>query len=113
LLVKKLDGDQLPSVNYALEKNNCNAKCNGAKQLPKHLGTLGFHPVGSALLQRGFIQGPFRSSFAPTDANCCGFLQTHVQTSMQKSLEQSGWIELLCLQLFSPASDAQNNRVRF
>lgn len=27
-----------------------------------------------------------------------------------KSLEQSGWIELLCLHLFSPASDAQNKR---
>lgn len=35
LLVKKLDGDQLLSVNYALEENNWNAKCNSSQQSPK------------------------------------------------------------------------------
>lgn len=80
-----------------------NAKRNGSQQSPK----LPAPWVSIELLRLGVIQGPFCSSLSLTNANCSGVFTTLVQTSIQKNLEQSGWIELLCLPLFSPASDAQ------
>lgn len=103
MLVKKLDGDQQPSVNRGLEENNVIAKSNGSQQSSK----LPAPWVSIQLLQLGVIQGPFCSSLSLANANCSGVFTTLVQAYIQKSLEQSGWIELLCLPLFSPASDAQ------
>lgn len=41
--------------------------------ISKTSGSLGCHPVGSALLQLGITQGPFLSSLSLARANCCGF----------------------------------------
>lgn len=72
-----------------------------------HSNLQNFLLLGFQVLQLGVIQGPFCSSLSLANDNCSGVFTTLVQTYIQKSLEQSGWFELLCLPLFSPASDAQ------